>query len=369
MLKIVHLSSVHPVYDTRILHKECKTLIEAGYQVIFIAPHDQDEVLNEVTIRAVSRPQGRFERFTRTIRLIYKAALKEGGDVYHLHDPELLPIGILLKLHNKRVIYDVHEDVSLQILNKKWIPKGLRKIISILVHVIESVIAKLMDGIITATPAIATKFPIETTTVVQNFPVVSELPPNSSEYSERENLIAYTGSISLVQGIKEIVSAINLIPKSFNAKLLLAGRFAYPELQDKLSKMPGWEKVEFLGWQNREGVSNILGRAKVALVTDHPIPNYLEGYSTKMFEYMLASVPLVASDFPLWREIIENPKCGLLVDPLNPQEIATAITTLLANSEEANKMGEQGKNEIYKNYNWGLQAEKLLALYKRVSMG
>lgn len=363
-MKIVHLTSVHPSSDTRIFHKECKTLKAAGYEVVLVVPHEQDEMVDGVRIRAVSQPKNRIERMLCTVWQVYRAALVENAQLYHFHDPELIPIALLLKLHGRRVIYDVHEDSPRDILSDYWIPKYMRKPVSVVVELLEAFAARLFDGIIAATPVIAERFPKQKTVLVQNFPIAKELLAVSPlPYWQRPPVIAYIGNITVVRGIYEMVRAMRFLPKDLKAKLVLGGNFTPAELENKVKNIPGWERVEYLGWLSRGQVVDLLSKARLGLVLFHPEPNHIDAQPNKLFEYMSAGIPVVASDFPLWREIVEGTGCGLLVDPLNPRAIAEAVRWILEHPKEAEEMGRRGQRAIYERYNWDNEAPKLLKFY------
>ena len=174
--KVCHLTSVHPKIDTRIFYKECKTLVDAGYDVTLVVQNDKDEVIDGVKILCIDTPKNRKERMLHTTRHVYKRALECNADIYHFHDPELMPIGLKLKRKGKKVIYDVHEDVPRQILSKQWIPAPLRKIISWVIERIEIYAAKRFDCIVTATDYIAGHFVKLNNNViaVKNYPIKIE---------------------------------------------------------------------------------------------------------------------------------------------------------------------------------------------------
>jgi len=367
-IKVVHLTSVHQPFDTRVFYKECKTLVKAGYDVALIAPCEQDELIDGVKIRAVPTPKSRLKRITSTTWQAYKAALNEDAHIYHLHDPELILAGLLLKFHGKRVIRDVHEDLPRQIFNKHWIPQRLRGLIGQIANIVETISALGFDLIIVATPKIAKRFPKKRTVIVQNFPIIDEVVNSGGlPYSAREPLMAYAGGISVIRGAREMVAAMALLPKSFKARLVLAGIFDPLDLEADISKIQGWEKVEFLGWQTRDGIRDLLSKAMLGLVLFHPAPNHKEAQPNKLFEYMSAGIPVIASDFPLWREIIEEVGCGLLVDPLDPQAIADAIQFLLEHPEEAEAMGKRGYKAVCTLYNWDTEARKMLEFYEKIT--
>ena len=366
--KVVVMTSVHPRIDPRIFGKQCKSLVNAGYDVVLlVADGEGDEIRDGVRIYDVRKAEGRLSRMTVSQFRLYKLAVLLNADLYHFHDPELSLLGILLKLSRKMVIYDVHEDLPRQILIKRWIPFRLRKLVGKLCELVELGSVELFDGIVAATPRIAKRFPASKTISVQNFPMVNELLLEKSKvYCNRRPLVAFVGAISEIRGPREMVEAMSLLPVCLDARLVLAGTFRPRELKLDVERLPGWERVDFLGWQDRRELASLLHEVRAGLVVLHPAPNYLDAYPVKLFEYMCVGLPIIASDFPLWRKIIHDAQCGLVVDPLNPREIAEAIQWILEHPKEAKEMGERGRKAVLEYFNWDREAEKLLKFYDRL---
>ena len=108
-----------------------------------------------------------------------------------------------------------------------------------------------------------------------------------------------------------------------------------------------------------------IGRADAAAaVLFHPAKNHVDACPNKLFEYMTARIPVIASDFPQWREMIEGVGCGLVVNPLVPIAIAEAIRWLLTHSEQAEAMGQRGRDAVLSSYRWECEADKLLGIYQ-----
>ena len=86
----------------------------------------------------------------------------------------------------------------------------------------------------------------------------------------------------------------------------------------------------------------------------------------KLFDYMLMSLPVVVSNFPLYRDVVQTHQCGLTVDPARPQEIARAIVYLIEHPREAQQMGANGRRAVLEKYNWEKESQKLLQIYDTV---
>ena len=365
---VVHVSSVHGPRDIRIRLKQCRSLKAAGYAVAFAVPCESDDGADGVEVLAVPPPRSRTERMLRTVWRVGRRAEARDPDVVHLHDPELMPLAWYFKLRRRRVILDVHEDAPGQILAKAWIRPGLRKPAAALVALMEQVTARLADAIVAATPAIARRFPAPKTALVQNFPIPGELdqPADDTPYEQRPPHVAYVGVITPPRGAREMVRAMAHVRPGLGARLHLAGAFCPSALEHELAREEGWRHVEACGTLSRPEVARLLSRARCGLVLFQAAPNHVDAQPNKLFEYMSAGIPVIASDFPLWRSLVEDVGAGILVDPENPLAIADAITWLLRHPSEARKMGEAGRIAVGNRYNWAQEADRLVRLYAKI---
>jgi glycosyltransferase involved in cell wall biosynthesis len=365
------MTSVHSATDVRIRQKECATLAAAGWEVVLVACAERSESGSDgVHLIAVPLGRGRLARTTIAAWRVYRAAKKEEADLYQLHDPELLPWAFLLKIRGKRVVYDVHEDLPIDILGKTWIPRPLRRIVSAGAAGVEWLAGRALDQVVAATPFIAQRFAQQGVTLVQNFPQAAEFPEISGcSYAARPAAFAYIGGIERERGIAEMIDAIGLLAAEERAELRLAGRFGSDSLRIAASIRPGWKHVRWEGWVDRVGIAELLGGVRAGLVVLHPLRNFLESQPTKLFEYMSAGLPVIASDFPFWRRIVSEADCGLLVDPLDPGSIAGAMHWILDHPEEAEAMGKRGRDAVRSKYSWAPEGDRLVALYERLTDG
>lgn len=270
--------------------------------------------------------------------------------------------GIKLKIHKKTVVFDSHEDVPVQILSKVYLGRISRLLLSSVFSKFEKLACGYFDGVVSATSTIRKKFDaINANSIdINNYPKESEFD-FGEVYSFKKREVCYIGGISCARGIEQIVDAIG--HASSDVRLNIAGKFFDVSLQNKMEKSEGWKRVNFLGFLDRGGVRDVLNRSIAGLVTLLPIPNYVDALPVKMFEYMAAGIPVIASHFPLWREIVEGNDCGLCVDPLDSAAIARAIDYLATNPQEAERMGRNGQRAVQEKYNWGIEEVKLLKFY------
>ncbi|MBS0576707.1 MAG: glycosyltransferase [Proteobacteria bacterium] len=364
--RVVHLSTVHARKDTRIFLKECRTLAEAGFDTsLVVADGGSDEVKDGVKIFGLPCARGRLGRMHGSVRRVLAKALELDADVYHLHDPELLQIALRLMRNGKRVIFDSHEDLPRQILGKHWVPYPLRHSAAWLSERIEDYLAPRLSGVVAATPHIAERFRrlIGNTVNINNYPLLDELAPPAATARKRRMQVCYVGGITRIRGLKPVIEALPMLP---GVRLLLCGTFGESDFEKELRAMPGWQQVDYRGQVDRVAMQSILGESMAGLVTFLPFPNHTDAQPNKMFEYMSAELPVIASDFPLWRQIVGGAQAGVCVDPRSPDAIAAAIRRLAADPHEVERMGRAGREAVLERFNWPNEAAKLVKFYEKL---
>lgn len=377
-MRIVHVALLHPPWDVRIFEKEARELAAAGHEVHLLAAGTTDEVRDGVQLHCIGSDRKTTNIRSRLWLAIHRgwralrSALALRPDVVHLHEVQAIPAGLVIKLLGVRVVYDVHEEAfweklsncrNLGIFRLGYIFAGIAALLEVL--------AKLsFDGFVAATPHIGHQFPRRRTAVVQNFPRRGGRQHSGplATGPDRENICLFAGNLFATRGAREMIEAVAGLPAEFRAQLVIAGRFVPPSLEVQLSRIDGWRNVTYKGWLTRARLDDLWKRARLAFVLFQPSPEHRNAYPNKLFEAMAAGVPVVASDFPLWRSIIEPAGCGVLVDPADPTAITAAVRELLQHPLEAAQMGAAGAEAVRQRYNWENEAVKLLEFYQQFTI-
>lgn len=364
--RVAHLTSVHTVRDVRIFQKECVSLSEAGYDVVVVGIGDSSRNPSEPEIIGLTAASSRIKRMTLTTMSVLRAGLRSKASIFHLHDPELIPAGLFLKMIGRRVIFDCHEFVIPDLLEKSYLPAAIKRLVAWFVQGALFLADTCFDAIIVAAPANLRGFRNRNAIVINNYAEweVPEVLP--SRFADRGPILAYTGMIVEERGIQEIVRALEIVARRTPVTLLLAGEFQSPELLDKMRQLPGWRHVDYRGQVARTEVRQILDQSVAGLVIFHDIGNHRENSPNKLFEYMARGLPTIMSDFPAWKERFGPTDACLCVDPYDPEAIAEKITYLITNRAQAEEMGKNALHAARTTFHWNVECEKLLELYARL---
>ena len=369
--KIVHLTSVHPAFDVRIFHKECKSIARAGYDVTLIAAHDRDETVDGVRMKAMVRASGRISRMLRTTWAICRQAIREDADLYHFHDPELIPVALVMRIRGKKVIYDVHEDVPADILSKQYIPSHFRRPIAWLAGLIEKKSSRYFSGVVAATSPISRRFRFRTagTVVVSNYPVLDQEPdPRAQSWSRPSgSAVVYAGLLSQDRCIREIVEAMDLLSPDLAATLNLAGSFSPPASRSRSDGSEGMAEGQLSGCRC-EPFRSLTPAEWRARGTLHLSPGSIRTVSKRLPTSFLSTCTpgfqVIASDFPGFHAVVNSVRCGLLVDPLDSKSIARAIEYVLTHSRRSRTNGSAGTRGRQPNIQLGKRRRQVArALY------
>lgn len=368
---IIHMTTVHPRDDSRILHKEIRTLSKAfDLPVALYVQDGQGSQRHErygCAIVDTGPPRRRLSRMTIGAFQMIVAVIRSRPRLVFFHDPELIPWAVALRIFGIRVIYDVHEDYPAAVLRNERLPEMWRRLLSVSVGITEFLLSRFFNGIIAVTSEIASRFPSEKTVVVTNSPILDELTPmRDVSIGDRPRHLAYVGTINEDRNAFAMVRCVDRL-KGDGVRLRMAGPVTAPNLKARLESEAGWSKVDYDPWLSREGVRDLLNDCRAGLLLIKPIRrDDMTCMPIKMCEYMAACIPIIASDFPLWRQIVEGEDAGLVVDPMDERAMVVAMQWMLDHPEEAERMGRNGRRAVIERYNWDVEAEKLVAITRRV---
>lgn len=366
-MKVCHITSAHKRYDVRIFEKECCSLAETGYDTyLLVNDNEKNEKKNGVKIVSTGyKPSNRKERMLSSINILLKKALEIDADIYHLHDPELLQIVGKLKRRNKKVIFDVHEDTELQIMDKDWIPNLLRRVVAYVYKLYSGKKFKICNGIITVTPSIVKKMKKYSTNVIMitNYPILNEV--SNSKSNNCSDYVFFAGGVSKQWCHDRIIRAIENIE---NVRYKIAGPIEDGYIET-LKQCKGWDKVDYLGKIPHSEVQKLYQGAIAGMAINECSQISGEGTlgNTKLFEIMEAAVPVICTDYRLWKEIVERNNCGICVDCKDVNTIKDAILCFRDEIQKRLEMGENGRRAVEEKYNWEKEREKLIKYYEVIA--
>jgi glycosyltransferase involved in cell wall biosynthesis len=294
---------------------------------------------------------------------VYRAALSEDADLYHFHDPELIPFGLLLWLRRKPVVYDIHEDYVTAVRQKPYLPPALRLLLAWITGTAEKYLTRFFQ-IVLAEKYYAERFPHGT--LVLNYPLQEDFSVKARRTGRNLRLL-YTGVVSENRGALLHSQLVSLLD---DIEVYVVGRCATP-LADKMRRAAGSgaDRLHIDGEGEHVPYQRILdyyqqGDWLAGLAIFPPTPHYQRKELTKLFEYMGARIPIICSNFAAWQELVQTTQAGLCVDPLDPKAAARAVRYLVEHPEEAENLAKSGRHAFETRYNWDTEATKLTRLYE-----
>ncbi|MAZ36468.1 MAG: hypothetical protein CL842_03335 [Crocinitomicaceae bacterium] len=367
-MKVVHISTVHPTFDGRIFHKECVSLARAGYDVHLIVQHDKDETVNGVQIHHLPAFSGRVNRIIDGNKLAYQKAIELDGDVYHFHDPELMPVGLKLKKRGYKVIFDMHELVGLMIRSKEWIPKPLRWLMEKTYAQFELRAFKNFDKIIVVTEKMVSdytdivyskyKSKVE---IVRNYSLVGNIKDTSPKQIDKDGktVFIYVGGLTRERGILQLVKSIQKFEKG---KLWLLGKWESSDFEKECFAADESNRMTYFGLLPMPEVYQYIQASDVGLTVLNPTVNHLASLPVKAFEYMAATKPQIMSNFPFWVRSFDG--CAIFIEPDNGKQLEDAFEQMIENPELRESIGNKSFQMVTEQFSWEAESKKLISIYK-----
>lgn len=359
--------------DIRVFHKECVSLVKAGYDVTMVCPNAEDKDIQGVHVRGVKfEERGDLARFTKLPKLLYEKALEVDADIYHFNDPASIRYGVKLKKAGKKVIFDAFEDHGSLWMNRGTGLKGLlNKAIGKWYEHYEKKQCAKFDAVLCCYHW--TKDRLQQVNpnceLVFNFPIVDKDEVKPPKGIQGQNpTICYAGTMSDAWNIPMVVDAI----ADSNIRFNLAGWCGEgDDLMERLKASKGWKNVNFFGkLQKQDVVEKVYIHSDIGIALYHysPLCHGKVGNmsNNKLFEYMLMGMPVVCTDFVLWKEVVAINQCGICVNPSDYSAIRDAILFIANHPEEALTMGRNGQRMVLNKYNWASQEVILLDVYNRL---
>lgn len=359
------MSSVHFALDTRIFYREC-LILSQWYKVSLIAIHPKAEHIQGVDIIPFKRFHSIRWRIILGWLIMFFKALKVNAKVYHFHDPELIPTGLLLKCLGKKVIFDIHENIAEDLFDKPWIkqPKRIYRLFA----VFESLACKLFS-IILAENSYEKRYAQKAkrwATVLNYCDTDFFKPYKKTVYQHQLNLF-YSGIVLENRGMLQVAEAVYLLQEEgYDAHFHCVGEL-YSDLNNKLEALPYWSKINskmhFYGRLPLEQSYAMAPQMDIGLCVIWPMSNSIESLPTKWFEYMACGLPIITSDFPFYQQMMQKSGAGICINPKDALALKNAILELHLDVKKTELMVENGQNAVLNNYQWNSQIPLLAKVY------
>jgi glycosyltransferase involved in cell wall biosynthesis len=371
VVTVCHIISGYFRNDARVFLRQCKSLQKHEFGISILTNDGEPAaILEGVPVHVCRRFWPRWKTLLFARRQFIKEALEINADIYQLHSPELLSLGISLKRAGKKVVYDAHEDMPRHILEKEWLPKVIRQPLSVIFEKYMLWALRKYDEIVSPHSHVVSEFQnhLGKGILIANFPIIrSESLFSEHDYNKRDNILCYSGTVYSYSNQEEILTALS----PFNNLRYQVAGYVDDRHARSLQSMPNGHKVTFLGRLSRQRLYEFYRSVTIGVVVYDYKLNLgwkLGSYGTnKIFEYMEAGLPFICTDYTLWEEIALGYNCGLCVSPGKPEEISAAITYLLEDKARAYKMGQNGRKAVLDMFNWNSEEKKYISLFRWLS--
>lgn len=367
-IKVIHVTTAHPRDDVRVKVKFANSWAAQGQAELIVCDGLPNETIDGVRVQGLPKRGSRLARMLRApfdcLRLLRR---KNDRCIVHLHDPELLLAALFMRWAGYRVVFDLHEDLIDQVISKPYLQHHVAKMISMATRLIYPMLLRTANAHIAATSAISDRYSQHlgrNVLVVYNYVMRSETRDPGSYAPETQTLV-YSGEITEIRGIRRMLAIGEVLPQGW--RLVLCGRFRTDALLENCQKHPGWARIDYRGHISRTDVREIYAQATCGLVLFDKQPNHMESLPNKLFEYMGNSLPCVATDIPLWKDLVEGNDVGICVPSEDDAKMLEQITAYLADPQRRARQAYNGANLVREKYTWEPEFKKYSAFVHSLS--
>ena len=363
MTKIFHLGVAHPPKDTRMFHMHAVSLACEGYHVEIFAPSKTSYIFEGVKINKVI-PEKIDQKLIKKIFPFYTSAvvkiIRDKPDYVQLHEPYLLPLGLILKINGTKVIYDAHEDYSTGRFFKKIKNKIFRQILNYCFEKSEIFLAKKMTLVIGATEDICNRYGSKSI-CIRNFARVEDIKKISAEAGDDKiTYLIYPGTISDDRGIYELIKLMEFLPAYF--KLIIYGRWQNKELLSRCKSLNGFNKCELRDFADAEEIYRCMKMCTFGFQLTKNTKDSNGPYPMKVFEYLATRTIAVISDQPAKRRTFGDHV--IYADIENLHDLAHKITAINQDRTLVNKLKTNGYKAVESKFNWNIEKDRYVECFK-----
>ncbi len=368
---VLHLSALHGGTDSRVVYREGFSLVP-HYALTMVLTQPDAAVHPGIRFVGVPFYAKLWQRLLLVHPRVFWHALRSPARLVHLHDAELIPLGLLLRALGRTVIWDVHENLHRQLGAKKTNRSALYQAAF---RCFDRLARRQLNLIFAETSYLA-DYPNlrHPHAVVLNYAPLPLLEPfrRGSEWAPDAPEFFYIGQLSMARSLDVLLEALALLRDAYpRLRVHLFGAFGFDVFSEReLAQHPQFDVVRkhlvFHGPTDARRAFPAANHCLAGLALVKPVGDFPGSYPTKLFEYMAVGLPVVTSDFLLYRAVVETHGCGICIDPTSPQALADALRFFIENPATGRQMGENGRRAAERQYNWASQAVILNGFYRRL---